>query len=51
MEAVQDLTRGQGCEVTADASGAAAGHATGLVGTRSWARCVLVGEGGRSSST
>jgi threonine dehydrogenase-like Zn-dependent dehydrogenase len=44
---VQRLTGGEGCEVSVDCSGSAAGRATALAGTRRWGRCVLVGEGGR----
>jgi threonine dehydrogenase-like Zn-dependent dehydrogenase len=46
VDAIHDLTGG-GCEVSLDASGAAAARATALAGIRRWGRCVLVGEGGR----
>ena len=47
LSAVQELTRGLGCEVSVDCSGSAAGRALALAGTRRWGRCVMVGEGGR----
>jgi threonine dehydrogenase-like Zn-dependent dehydrogenase len=46
-EAVRDLTRGEGCEVTVDCSGATTARRLALRSTRRWGRCVLVGEGGR----
>ena len=46
-DVVRDLTGGHGCEVSVDASGAAAARLTALRATRSRGRCVLVGEGGR----
>jgi threonine dehydrogenase-like Zn-dependent dehydrogenase len=47
LDAVLDLTAGQGCSATLDASGSAAARATALAATRTWGRCALVGEGGR----
>ena len=44
---VREATAGLGCEVSVDCSGAAAGRALALAGTRRWGRCVLVGEGNR----
>ena len=40
-------TAGAGCEASIDCSGAAAGRLLALQATRSWGRCVFVGEGGR----
>jgi threonine dehydrogenase-like Zn-dependent dehydrogenase len=47
LEQVLDLTGGQGCEVTLDASGAASARELALRATRHWGRSVMVGEGGR----
>jgi threonine dehydrogenase-like Zn-dependent dehydrogenase len=46
-DAVRENTGGRGCEVTVDCSGNAAARESALRSTRSWGRCVLVGEGGR----
>lgn len=42
-----ELTNGEGCEVSVECSGSAAGRLAALKGTRRWGRCVFVGEGGR----
>jgi threonine dehydrogenase-like Zn-dependent dehydrogenase len=47
LERIHELTRGAGCEVALDASGAATARELALRATRQWGRCVLVGEGGR----
>jgi threonine dehydrogenase-like Zn-dependent dehydrogenase len=47
VAAILDLTGGHGCEVSVEASGAAAARQTALAATRHWGRAVLVGEGGR----
>jgi threonine dehydrogenase-like Zn-dependent dehydrogenase len=44
--AVAEATGGQGCEVTVDCSGSAGGRVAALRNTRTWGRCVFVGEGG-----
>jgi threonine dehydrogenase-like Zn-dependent dehydrogenase len=46
-DAVVEATGGRGCEVSVDCSGNAAARESALRNTRSWGRCVLVGEGGR----
>ena len=46
VERVLELTGGTGCEASIDCSGAPAGRLAALKATRSWGRCVLVGEGG-----
>ncbi len=43
---VRERTRGEGCEVAVDCSGAGAGQRTAIGATRTWGRCALVGEGG-----
>ena len=45
-DAVTESTGGLGCEVAIDCSGNAAARETALRHTRSWGRCVFVGEGG-----
>ncbi len=40
-----ELTRGHGCEVSIECSGAGAGRALAIAGTRRWGRVALVGEG------
>jgi threonine dehydrogenase-like Zn-dependent dehydrogenase len=47
VAAVLEATDGNGCEVSVDASGSAAGRRTAILGTRHHGRSVLVGEGGR----
>jgi threonine dehydrogenase-like Zn-dependent dehydrogenase len=46
-DAVREGTGGRGCEVSLDCSGNPAARESALRNTRSWGRCVLVGEGGR----
>ena len=46
LERVRELTDGQGCEVSVDASGAASARLLALQGTRHRGRTVMVGEGG-----
>jgi threonine dehydrogenase-like Zn-dependent dehydrogenase len=48
-EAVDAATDGQGCEVAVDCSGSAAARESALRHTRTWGRCVYVGEGGSVS--
>lgn len=43
---VMEATGGRGCEGTIDCSGAASGRLLALQATRTWGRCVFVGEGG-----
>lgn len=45
--AVAGATGGLGCEVSVDCSGSGAAREAALRNTRSWGRCVFVGEGGR----
>jgi 2-desacetyl-2-hydroxyethyl bacteriochlorophyllide A dehydrogenase len=45
LEGVLDLTRGHGCEVSVDCSGAGSGRALAIRAARRWGRVVLVGEG------
>lgn len=47
LQAVLDLTQGNGCEVTVDCSGSPAARVLALRSTRAWGRCVMVGEGNR----
>jgi threonine dehydrogenase-like Zn-dependent dehydrogenase len=47
LRRIHDLTRGQGCEVSIDCSGAASARLLALQGTRQWGRCGFVGEGGK----
>lgn len=47
LDTVMSLTRGAGCEVSIDCSGAAPARRLALQGTRDWGRCAFVGEGGR----
>lgn len=47
LAAIKDLTRGKGCEVSIDCSGAASARLLALQGTRQWGRCGFVGEGGK----
>lgn len=44
--AVAQATGGEGCEVAVDCSGNPAARESALRNTRSWGRCVFVGEGG-----
>ena len=46
-DAVLEVTRGRGCEVSIDCSGSGAARQLALAATARWGRCVLVGEGGR----
>lgn len=46
LDAVRNLTHGEGCEVTVDCSGAPAGRMLALRGTRRWGRTIFVGAGG-----
>lgn len=45
VERVLDLTGGNGCEASLDASGSGAARVSALASTRRWGRCVFVGEG------
>ncbi|WP_347350541.1 zinc-binding dehydrogenase [Intrasporangium sp.] len=45
-DAVAEATAGAGCEVAIDASGNGAAREAALRNTRTWGRCVMVGEGG-----
>jgi threonine dehydrogenase-like Zn-dependent dehydrogenase len=45
-DAVAEATEGAGTEVSIDCSGNAAAREAALRNTRSWGRCVFVGEGG-----
>lgn len=47
LDAVLEITGGDGCEVTVDCSGSGQAREVALRSTRRWGRCVLVGEGGR----
>ena len=49
LEAVRELTDGNGFEATIDCSGAPAARALALEATREWGRCAFVGEGGTVS--
>jgi threonine dehydrogenase-like Zn-dependent dehydrogenase len=42
---IMDATKGHGCEVAIDCSGAPSARLLALQGTRQWGRCVFVGEG------
>ena len=42
---ILDFTRGKGCEISIDCSGAAPARKLALEGTRQWGRCAFVGEG------
>lgn len=48
-EVVAETTEGKGCEVAIDCSGNAAAREAALRNTRTWGRCVMVGEGGTMS--
>lgn len=48
-DAVDESTDGLGCEVAIDCSGNAAARESALRHTRTWGRCVYVGEGGSVS--
>jgi threonine dehydrogenase-like Zn-dependent dehydrogenase len=48
-DAIAELTAGQGCEASIDCSGASAARVLALENTRTWGRCVFVGEGGQIS--
>lgn len=48
-QAVDEATDGLGCEVAIDCSGNAAARESALRHTRTWGRCVYVGEGGSVS--
>lgn len=45
LEQLLELTDGYGCEVSVECSGAGAGRALAIAGTRRWGRVALVGEG------
>jgi len=45
LSAIQDLTKGRGCEASIDCSGAAPARRLALQGTGHWGRCAFVGEG------
>jgi threonine dehydrogenase-like Zn-dependent dehydrogenase len=45
LDQIKALTRGKGCEVSIDCSGAGPARALALHGTRQWGRCAFVGEG------
>lgn len=45
LDKVLHLTKGKGCEVSIDCSGAAPARVLALKGTRQWGRCAFVGEG------
>ena len=45
LATIKKLTRGAGCEVSIDCSGAAPARLLALEGTRQWGRCGFVGEG------
>ena len=47
LGAIKDFTKGKGCEVSVDCSGAASARLLALQGTRQWGRCGFVGEGGK----
>ena len=47
LNGVKELTKGKGCEVSIDCSGAASARLLALQGTRQWGRCGFVGEGGK----
>ena len=47
LPAIKELTKGKGCEVSIDCSGAAPARLLALQGTRQWGRCGFVGEGGK----
>ncbi|MDR0533221.1 MAG: zinc-binding dehydrogenase [Verrucomicrobiales bacterium] len=47
LTAIKKLTKGKGCEVSIDCSGAAPARLLALQGTRQWGRCGFVGEGGK----
>jgi threonine dehydrogenase-like Zn-dependent dehydrogenase len=47
VDAVRELTGGEGVDVAVDCSGAAAARSFAVEQVRRWGRCVLVGEGGR----
>ena len=46
---IQQLTDGRGCEASIDCSGNGAARVVALENTRTWGRCVFVGEGGKIS--
>lgn len=45
-EAIRELTRGQGADVTLETSGAAAARISAVRSTKIWGTCCFVGEGG-----
>lgn len=45
LKKIQEFTKGKGCEVSIDCSGAPAARKLALEGTRQWGRCAFVGEG------
>jgi threonine dehydrogenase-like Zn-dependent dehydrogenase len=47
LDAIEEITGGQGCEASIDCSGAAYARLLALKGTRQWGRCGFVGEGGK----
>ena len=48
-DTIADLTDGRGCEASIDCSGSGAARVLALQQTRTWGRCVFVGEGGEIS--
>jgi threonine dehydrogenase-like Zn-dependent dehydrogenase len=46
LDKINTITKGNGCEVSVDCSGASSARLLALQGTRSWGRCAFVGEGG-----
>lgn len=47
VDAIRDVTRGKGVEVSIDCSGAAPARLLALQSTGQWGRCGFVGEGGK----
>lgn len=45
LQNIKDVTKGKGCEVSIDCSGAPSARVLALQGTRQWGRCAFVGEG------